>query len=122
MKWYRRFPIFVLCLTSSLLPSKFQAKALRQERDKAVKRKELSQTNNVRLSYDDSSRQFVVAGEDRNEVNRILHDLGKLTQKQDDTSRTSSPVPFPSPLPSRPLEMDDVLENINLSLPKKSTL
>ena len=87
-----------------------------------MKRKELSQTNNVRLSYDDSSRQFVVAGEDRNEVNRILHDLGKLTQKQDDTSRTSSPVPFPSPLPSRPLEMDDVLENINLSLPKKSTL
>lgn len=83
----------------------FQAKALRQERDKAVKRKEESHQN-VHLSYDDSSGQFVLGGNEP-EVHRILQDLSKLTQKQ------GSPVPIP--IPSRPLGMDEVLDSINLS-------
>lgn len=103
------------CLANNYI---FQAKALRQERDKAVKRKEQSHlSQSVRLSYDGSSRQFVLEGEDQNEVNRILQDLSKLTQKHDDTgsNHPSSSSPFPSPLPSRPLGMDEVLENLSLS-------
>lgn len=92
--------------------TKFQAKALRQERDKAVKRKEESHQN-VRLSYDDSSGQFVLGGHE-SEIHRILQDLSKLTQMHDTMdSNRGSPVPIP--LPSRPLGMDEVLDNISLS-------
>lgn len=73
---------------------------------------------NVRLSYDDSSGQFVLGG-DENEVTRILTDLSKLTQQQQTMgSNCSSPVPLPSPLPSRPLGMDEVLSNMSFELPK----
>ena len=88
----------------------FQAKALRQERDKAVKRKEESHQN-VRLSYD-SSGQFVLGG-DESEVQRILQDLNTLTQKQD-TLESNQGSPVPIPLPSRPLGMDEVLDSISL--------
>lgn len=91
----------------------FQAKALRQERDKAVKRKEESHQN-VRLSYDDSSGQFVLGG-DESEIHRILQDLSKLTQKHDGMESSNRGSPVPVPLPSRPLGMDEVLDNINLS-------
>ena len=75
-----------------------------------MKRKEESHQN-VRLSYDDSSGQFVLGGEE-SEVHRILQDLSKLTQKHDTLeSNRGSPVP----LPSRPLGMDEVLDNISLS-------
>jgi hypothetical protein len=94
-----------------------KAKALRQERDKVVKRREQSQQN-VRLSYDDVSGTFLLGG-DQDEVHQILSDLNKLTQKQKQSNR-SSPVPLPSPLPSRPLGMDEVLKNINLSFLKES--
>ena len=95
-----------------MLLSYLKAKALRQERDKAVKRKEESHQN-VRLSYDDSSGQFVLGGEE-SEVHRILQDLSKLTQKHD-TMESNRGSPVPIPLPSRPLGMDEVLENISLS-------
>lgn len=77
-----------------------------------MKRKEEGHQN-VRLSYDDSSGQFVLGG-DESEIHRILQDLSKLTQKHDAMeSNRGSPVPVP--LPSRPLGMDEVLDNINLS-------
>jgi len=95
-----------------ILNSNLKAKALRQEREKAAKSRE-QRHQNVRLSYDDSSGQFVLGGE-QDEVHRILSDLSKLTQKQETTGRT--PVPLPSPLPSRPLGIDDgVFDNIRLS-------
>ena len=52
-------------------------------------------------------------GGDESEIHRILTDLSKLTQKHD-TMESNRGSPVPIPLPSRPLGMDEVLDNISL--------
>ena len=66
---------------------------------------------NVRLSYDDSSGQLCLG--ERNLKYIVYFKISqKLTQKHDTLeSNRGSPVP----LPSRPLGIDEVLDNISLS-------
>lgn len=96
---------------------------MRAERDKAAKKREQVQQN-VRLSYDDASGSYLVSG-DQDEVQRIIADLNKLTQEQSHPNEVARgnqiPSPFPSPLPSRPLGMDEVLDNLSLSFLKEAT-
>jgi len=76
------------------------AKALRHEREKATKRlKDDQQINQqVRLSYDDTSKSFILGGGQHGEIQRILSDLSKISQ-----IKGSSPHhPGPSPHPSHP--------------------
>ena len=95
---------------------------MRAERDKAAKKREQVQQN-VRLSYDDASGAYLVSGE-QGEVQRILADLNKLSQVQSHPNEVSRgnqiPSPLPSPLPSRPLGMDEVLDNLSLSFLKEA--
>ena len=94
-----------------------QARALRQEREKAAKKKE-SANQQVRLSYDANDKSFVLGG-GQDEVQRILADLSKMSQIKTITSpminhstyneqslassggvpqrRSNSPMPSPPP-------------------------
>lgn len=96
---------------------------MRAERDKAAKKREQVQQN-VRLSYDDASGSYLVSG-DQDEVQRIIADLNKLTQEQSHPNEVARgnqiSSPLPSPLPSRPLGMDEVLDNLSLSFLKEAT-
>ena len=95
---------------------------MRAERDKAAKKREQVQQN-VRLSYDDASGTYLLGG-DQGEVQRIIRDLNKLAQVQSHPNEVSRgnqiPSPLPSPLPSRPLGMNEVLDNLSLSFLKEA--
>mmetsp|Transcript_11170 Transcript_11170/g.20451 ORF Transcript_11170/g.20451 Transcript_11170/m.20451 type:complete len:232 (-) Transcript_11170:39-734(-) len=54
------------------------ARALRQEREKAMAKRE-SNNQQVRLSYDEHEKSFVLGG-GQDEIQRILTDLNKLSQ------------------------------------------
>ncbi len=84
-----------------------QARALRQEREKAVTKKRERNNQQVCLSYDKHENSFALSG-DQDEIQRILSDLSRISQgttppikvcpQPSRTSNNTPPIPSPPPL------------------------
>lgn len=79
------------------------ARALRHEREKVVAKRE-NDHQQVRLSYDANDKSFILGG-GRDEVQRILSDLNKISQTQEQSSMGAR-SPLKSSISNSPIRGD----------------